>query len=120
MKKQIVVALIIVGLLVLPSQILAQSLPQIPNPVNFPDFESIVNFLLGLIRPLVLLTLIATLMYGGFVYLTAQDDDAKVANAKKIMTAAIVGFIIIVLAPVAVQFVGALLGVRQGFLEVGI
>jgi len=96
----------------------AQSIPSIPNPVNFPDFESIINFLLGLIRPIVLLTLIATLMYGGFVYLTAHEDDKKVGNAKKIMTAAIVGFVIVVLAPVIVQLVGSLLGVRAGFLDI--
>lgn len=107
-------------ILLSPSVVFAQSVPQIPNPVNFPDFESIINFVLGLIRPIVLLTLIATLMYGGFIYLTARDDDKKVANAKKIMTAAIVGFVIIVLAPVVVQLVGSLLGIRAGFLDVGI
>lgn len=121
MRKILTLATVMfLAALVIGVPVFAQSIPQIQTPVVFPDLETFINFLLGLIRPVVLLVLILTLMYGGFVYLTAQDDDSKVASAKKIMTAAIVGFVIIVLAPVMVQLVGAFLGIRQGFLDVGI
>lgn len=96
-----------------PSLALAQgtSVVTIQNPSTFNSLEDILNFFLGLIPGIVVLIFIAILMYGGFVYLTAQDNDEKVASAKKILVAAIVGFILIVLAPVIAQFAGALLGV---------
>jgi hypothetical protein len=50
-------------------------------------------------------------MYGGWVRLTAKDDAEKVASSTKIIVAAIVGFVIIALAPVIMQFVSSLLGV---------
>lgn len=101
-------------LVLLPRQVLAQRIAAIPNPVVFPDLESVINFFLSLIRPIIVLALVATLMYGGWVYLNAKDDDAQVSKAKKILTAAVIGFIIIVLAPVIVQLVGSLLGVQGG------
>jgi hypothetical protein len=92
---------------------------QVPNPSRYGSLEEIINVLGGLIRPVVILVLIAMLMYGGWVRLTARDDAKKVESSSKIITAAIVGFAIIVLAPVIVRFVGSLLGVQGGILDFG-
>ncbi len=89
------------------------------NPSKYGSLEQIINTLGGLIRPIVILVLIAMLMYGGWVRLTARDDPKKVADSSKIISAAIVGFGIIVLAPVIVRFFGSLLGVQGGILDFG-
>lgn len=56
---------------------------------------------------LTLLGLIAVIMilYGGFVWLTAGGNEEKVASAKKIISAAIIGLIIVLLAWAIVTFV---------------
>ncbi len=90
---------------------------QIQNPVVFDDLTEIINTYLGIFRVIVVIIFVGVLAGGGFVYLTAGSDEGKVANAKKMIIAAIVGFVIIVLAPAIVQFLGALLGVQGGLVN---
>lgn len=83
----------------------------IPNPSKFDTLEEVINALVQLIRPVFLLTFLAMLIYGAFVYMTARDDDSKVKSARSTMIAAIIGFALAVFAPVIVDFVAKLLGV---------
>jgi heme/copper-type cytochrome/quinol oxidase subunit 2 len=92
-------------------------LGNIPNPVKFNSLEEVINTLLGLVRPIVVLVFLGTVMYAGWVRLTAQDNADKVEQSTKIMIAAAIGFAIIVLAPVVVEFVGSLIGVQGGLLN---
>jgi hypothetical protein len=117
MRKITALLVIVLSVFLTPSVVWGQRIGALPNPVVFPDLESIINFFLGLIRPIVILALVGTLMYGGWTYLNAKDNDKEVERAKKILTAAVVGFVIIVLAPVIVQFAGSLLGVRGGLFD---
>ncbi len=105
--------------LLLNAQLASAQILQVPNPSSYTSLEDIINVLGGLIRPIVIIVFIAMLMYGGWVRLTARDDATKVANSSKIIVAAIVGFAIIVLAPVIVRFAGSLLGVQGGILNFG-
>lgn len=89
----------------------AQNNIKIQNPTTFDSIEDIINFFAQLIPGIVVLVFIAVLMWGGWNYLTAQDSDEKVAQAKKIIVTAIIGFILIVLAPVIAQLAGSLLGI---------
>lgn len=118
-SKKALIALIsgvILSISALATPVYAQAV-KIENPVLFPDLESIINFFLGLVRPIIILVFIGTLMYGGWVYLNAKDDAGQTKKAKQIITASIIGFIIIVLAPVIVQLAGSLLGINQAFLN---
>jgi len=81
------------------------------NPL-FCDISSIISTLSAFILPVATLVFLTMLLYGGFVYLTAGGSDEKVALAKKILTYAVIGFIIIVVAPVIVGIIGALFGVQ--------
>jgi hypothetical protein len=54
--------------------------------------------LLGIIAVLIVL-------YGGFKWMTAAGDDTKVGDAKKIITAGIIGLIIIISAYAIASFV---------------
>lgn len=119
MKRRLTLSLsaIITLIIITTERVQAFQSPLIDNPSSFNSLEEIINTLFGFVRPIVLLTSVAVIMYGGWVYLTAGSDDAKVANSKKIIVAAVLGFIIIVLAPVILQFIGTLFGVRQGLLD---
>ena len=120
MRKVLSYVISISSVLLFSAQVAyASGLGSIPNPSRYGSFEEIVNVLGGLVRPIVVLVFIAMLMYGGWVRLTARDDPKKVESSSKIMTAAIAGFAIVVLAPVIVQFVGSLLGVQGGILNFG-
>jgi heme/copper-type cytochrome/quinol oxidase subunit 2 len=85
----------------------------VPNPSKYGSLEQIINTLGGYVRTIVIVVFLLMLMYGGWVRLTAKDDSDKVASSTKIIVAAIVGFIIIALAPVIMQFVASLLGVSD-------
>ncbi|MDO8524564.1 MAG: pilin [bacterium] len=60
-----------------------------------------------------LLTILAVLMiiYGGFVYITAAGDPAKATTAKSILTFAVIGLAIALLAKFIPSLVGFILGV---------
>jgi len=86
----------------------------IQNPLNplFSDVGSIISTLSAFILPAATLAFLAMLIYGGFTYLTAAGNPEKEALAKKILTYAVIGFIIIVIAPVVVGIISALFGVQ--------
>ena len=44
-------------------------------------------------------------MYGGFVYVTAGGDSAKVTKGRQVITYALIGLVIVALAQVIVKFV---------------
>lgn len=86
---------------------------QIPNPTTIDSLEDLINLLARLIVPVFILTFLAMLLYGAFVYLTAQGDDGKVEQARKIIFTAILGFALAVLAPSIVNIVAGILGVDR-------
>ena len=95
----------------------AFALVQVENPVTVNSLEEVINRLGGVVRAVVVVTLIVVLIYGGWVRLTAQDNADAVARSTKIIVSAIIGFIIIVLAPVIVELVGSLIGVRGELID---
>ena len=87
---------------------------KIPNPSKYNSLEDVINALASLIRPLFLITFGAMILVGAFLLLTSQGDEEKIANSKKTITAAIIGFTIAVLAPTIAGLVVNFLGV-DGF-----
>lgn len=83
-----------------------------PNPSIFNNLTDVINAITKLVVPLFLLTFAAMLLYGAFQYLTARDNADQVTSARKIMIAAIIGFILAVLAPTIVNFIAGLVGVQ--------
>ncbi len=104
-------------MLAAPSSIVAQY--YLPNPSRYNTLEELINVFGGVFRTAVVVVLVIALMIGGWTRLTSQGDADKVAKSSKIMVAAIVGFAIIVLAPVLVDFVGRLVGVQGSLLSLG-
>lgn len=68
----------------------------------------LVDLLAGIIRAGLLLVGVVALgfmVYGGFLYITARGDESQVASAKKTITYAVFGIIVIGLAYALVTFV---------------
>ncbi|MBN1916245.1 hypothetical protein JW796_04690 [Candidatus Dojkabacteria bacterium] len=84
---------------------------QIPNPIGDSDLIGLISRLTGLVRPIAIIALIGVIIYGGFTRLTAAGEPEKEKKSMQILTAGIVGFLIIVLASVIVSFIGDILGV---------
>lgn len=86
--------------------------PRFPNPTTIDSLEELINILVGLIRPVFIITFAAMIMYGAFVWMTAGDDDSKVARARKIIVAAIIGLSIAIFAPAISNIVAGILGIE--------
>lgn len=74
------------------------------------DFLSLATWaakwILGIVGSLTLLMLV----YGGFVFLTSAGSNEKVGEAKKIITAAVIGLIIVFSSAMIIRFVSTSLG----------
>ncbi|MFA5250606.1 MAG: pilin [Parachlamydiales bacterium] len=76
----------------------------------FKMINNIVNYIVLVIVPLVAILFVA---YGGFQYITAAGDPGKTQDAKNILTAVVVGLIIIYGAWVAVEYFLKAIGVAD-------
>lgn len=90
----------------------------IGNLSKYKSIEEVVIALLSLLQPIVVFAFVGMIIYGGWLYLTSQGNDDKIKQAKQVITAAIVGFIIIVLAPALVRLIASILGVDPNLLRV--
>jgi amino acid transporter len=109
MRKKIILGLLSVALLVVPA-IAAAQIDQYDTigttfGMGTADLESavinIVQWVLGFLG----LISIIFILYGGFVWMTAAGDEEKVSKAKKVIGAAVVGLIVILIAWAVVIFV---------------
>lgn len=62
---------------------------------------NIINYILGIVG----IVALAYFIYGGFRYITSGGNEDTIAEAKRILTGAIVGIIIIGVAAAVVNFV---------------
>ncbi|MBI5037242.1 MAG: hypothetical protein HZC01_00830 [Candidatus Kerfeldbacteria bacterium] len=108
MTKKIITALTLAVVLVMP--VVASAQVNIGNYGNTfglgtADLEStvvnIVQWVLGFLG----LIAVIMILYGGFVWITAGGNEDKVGTAKKIISAAVVGLIVVLLAWAIVTFV---------------
>lgn len=84
----------------------------IPCPSFCCDLPCFIRTATNLIFPLTALGLLASLIYAGFLRLTAGGNVEKVQKSNQVISASIIGFIIIVLSGVIVNTMCALLGVQ--------
>lgn len=107
--KKITLGLLTLSLLVLPVMAVAQVDPNPTIGTTFglgtADLEStvvnIVQWVLGFLG----LVAVIMILIGGFQWMTAGGNEEKVASAKKIISAAVIGLIIVLLAWAIVIFV---------------
>jgi type IV secretory pathway VirB2 component (pilin) len=108
MKKRILhVGLLTASMLAIPALALAVSFedPSVSIGLGTADLKdtviNIINWILGLLG----IIAVIMILVGGFQWMTAAGNEEKVEKAKKIISAAIVGLIIILLAWAIVNFV---------------
>lgn len=81
--------------------------PTVASQQDLPtSITLIINYFLGLLG----LIAIAFLIYAGVLMVTSGGSDDQVGKARKIITYAVVGIIIIILSATIVQFVSGVLG----------
>ncbi len=122
MKKQsiFIAVFVLTSLLLLPSLAIAADDPTGIN--NFKDKTSlgkkplqesvagIINIALGLLG----LIAVVLIVIGGFIWMTAAGNEEKIATAKKLLFAALIGLVIIITAwSIANFFIGSIVNVTQ-------
>ncbi len=82
-------------------------LNNVGNAIGYEDtsladqITNIISWVLGFLA----LVAVIMIIYGGFIWLTAAGNEERIASAKKIISAAIIGLVIILLAWAIVWFV---------------
>lgn len=85
---------------------------QIEAPTSI-TITGLIQTALNFLPPIILLVFLGIIVYGGFVRMTASGDADKEQQSSQIITAGVVGFIIIALAPIIINFLGQLLGISN-------
>jgi len=88
------------------------SLGNIAPPIDG-DLFKFIGDMSSYIRPLVGLGFLAVVIYGGWTRMTATGNAEKEKKSMQILIAGVVGFIIIVLAPVIVKLISGLIGLQN-------
>lgn len=89
----------------------------IDNPTSLTSIGALIAKVSGLVPPFAVLGFIFSVIYAGFVKMTAAGNPEKEAKSMKIAIAAAVGFAIIALAPLIVNIVANILGVNKTLVE---
>jgi type IV secretory pathway VirB2 component (pilin) len=77
----------------------------INNPVSFESLDEFVVHLVNLAISFSVLIAVVALIIAGFKYILAMGDEEKVEDATKSLIFAIVGLVIVFIAPLIVEFI---------------
>ncbi|MCK9446861.1 pilin [bacterium] len=77
---------------------LTSSTGGISNPINANSFAELVELVTKWIIDIALVLAPLIIVYGGFIYITAAGEPAKMETGKKIILYAVIGFILVLLA----------------------
>lgn len=86
---------------------------EIPSVIGIGNIGELITKVSGLTIPFAVLGFIASVIYAGFVRMTALGNPEKEAKSMKIAIAAAVGFAIIALAPLLVTLLGNFLDIEE-------
>lgn len=76
------------------------------------DLEGIVERLIGIIPAFAGITLLVMLIVGGFLFITSEGNPQNIERAKKNITAAILGIILIVFSVLILRLIENFTGVN--------
>lgn len=82
---------------------------EIPNPLG-DDFSQLFSNITSLIRPIIILSFLGIMIFGGYLKMTAAGNAEQEEKAAKTFVAGIIGFVIIILAPLIVSVVQQIIG----------
>ncbi|KUK76776.1 MAG: hypothetical protein XD93_0723 [candidate division WS6 bacterium 34_10] len=75
------------------------------NPVGFESLDELVIHLVNLVISFSVLIAIAALIIAGIKYILAMGDEEKVEDATRSLIFAIVGLVIVFIAPLVVEYI---------------
>ncbi len=108
--KIIVLTCLFLGFLIFPNLIIAND--PLEDAPTMPDRFNLFTFLIGLQNWFffVVITLaVIFVIYGGYMFMTAQGDPQRLTNAKKQVIYALVGAGVVLLAVAAINFLAEFL-----------
>jgi len=88
-----------------------QSPGTLPSPTGLQNLGELITKASGVTTPLAVVGFIFTVIYAGFVRMTAAGNPDKEGKSMKIAIGAAVGFAIIALAPLFVRIMASLLDI---------
>jgi len=105
--KKILKNVSILGITLLPNIALAQGLvaPKTIGGLSERSLDVTINNILTAVLGLVGIIALGVILYGGFRWMTAAGNEEAVGEAKKIITAGVIGLIIVIVAWAVVSFV---------------
>lgn len=80
------------------------------NPLTYNTVEEVTTSLLSNLQKIVALLAIVFIVIGGLMYIFSAGDEKKIETAKKIWTGAVIGFVIVLVAPSLLKEIGKILG----------
>lgn len=76
------------------------------NPLTPNTVEEVVGSVLSSLKNIVAVLAILFIVIGGLMYIFSAGDEKKIETAKKIITGAVIGFAIVLIAPSLLQEIG--------------
>ncbi len=107
LNRKLLAGVISVGVLALPLAASALTIENVGGTLTLGSADlkqtvlNIITFVLGLLG----LIAVIMILYGGFIWLTAGGNEDKVSSAKRIISSAIVGLVVILISWAIVNFV---------------
>ncbi|MFA6042907.1 MAG: hypothetical protein WCV85_04810 [Patescibacteria group bacterium] len=107
LNRKLLAGAISVGVLALPFAASAITIENVGGTLTLGSADlkqtvlNIITFVLGLLG----LIAVIMILYGGFIWLTAGGNEDKVSSAKRIISSAIVGLVVILISWAIVNFV---------------
>ena len=106
--------LLIVFLLVLFCIPLTSNAVSIPNPLQHQTFVDLLNAIIDFIFYIAIPITSLMIIIAGLYFITAQGEPEKIQTAKRIITWALIGFLVILCAKGLVKLLGEVIGVNTG------
>jgi len=83
-------------------------LPQIASALTIGDILG--SIMLNVVKPVAIFAVITLWVVTGILFLVAQGEPGKLTLAKSALIASLVGTVVVVVAPIAANIIGASLG----------
>ena len=96
----------ILAITLAPHAALAQLVsPTTPGGLSTEDLSTTISNIINAVLALVGVVALGVILYGGFRWMTAAGNEESVGEAKKIITAGVIGLIIVIIGWAVVSFV---------------
>jgi len=79
------------------------------NPLKYKNVNEVANGILSSLKNIVAVLAVIFIVIGGLMYIFSAGEEKKIETAKKIITGAVIGFVIVLVAPTLLQEIGTVL-----------